>query len=138
MSLKTGHQIFELCDHVKQAHPWRSCAHKVFCFAFGSLMPVFLVGNYQFLKKQEVMLKKAFQKYGEIDEEEQQHLNPENPDSSKEILFKQIQSVRIRSALNRRVYYHFRIVHASIESFIGEFFTYLKFPSLTIGFQYFL
>ena len=116
ISLKIGPQIFELCNDVKKDHPWRNCFHKILCFVFGPVMPIFLVGNYTFLKKQEVLLKRSLQKNNYHVEESQ----PLNPDHDKMKLFKQIQHVRFRAALNRKVYYYFRIVHASIESFIGK------------------
>ena len=101
---------------------------------FGPIMPVIILANYIFYKEQEHAYKRELQTHGSLEYDltdddpnqsqrelilEEQGLDKDS-DTVKVSLFRKIQIVRYRAALNRKIYSYFRVVQASIESFIGK------------------
>ena len=127
-------QVFDLCEHVKKDYPKRKLFIKCLCILFGPIMPVIILANYIFYKEQEHAYKRELQTHGSLEHDlkdddpnqsqrnlilEEQGIDKDS-DAVKVSLFRKIQIVRYKAALNRRIYSYFRVVQASIESFIGN------------------
>ena len=132
LSVMSSAKVFHLCEHRTKTCPKRQIAVWVICALLGPLMPAIILANYIFYREQEYSLKRDLQCHGVIehdlgiDEEQEakdmakEELVDKDNNATKVSLFRKIQKLRYRAALNRRYYSYYRVIQAAIESFAGN------------------
>ena len=130
LSAMSSPKIFNLCDHIAKANPKRDLIIRILCGLAGPFVPVIILANYIFYREQEHAKKRELQTHGaaEFDlgidpETEAQKMSQElkedpEDDATKVSLFRQILKFRYQARLNKRYYSYYRVVQATMESFV--------------------
>ena len=125
-------KMFDFIKLLKISPIWRKILVACISIIVGPFGPIIALANYIFYKDQEHDYKRKLQTHGnleyDLDDEpdaelqklqaEEKQIDPDN-DYEKVSLFRKIQITRYKAALHRKFYSHYRVVQASIESFVG-------------------
>ena len=116
----SSRKVFYLCEHTTSKNPKRKAIIGIISFILGPIMPAIILANYIFYREQEYDLKRELQSHGSLefdlgnDEQEEaiaiheENQKDKDSDTKKVSLFRRIQKLRYRSALNRRYYSYYR------------------------------
>ena len=113
-------EVFNSCTHNNDRFKMRQISIRIISVFLGPIMPAIILANYIFYREQEYDYKRQLQSHGCIEydlgndeslEAEQmleEQRREKDSDPVKVSLFRKIQKLRYRAALNRRYYSYYR------------------------------